>query len=54
MNLKEYLAFVAANEEEIVPKKNPSANSYGQPNILQLETDRLYKEDGEWCYKAAE
>lgn len=56
MNTAEYLAFVEANKQADRPKvSSHSEDTYAQPNILKLETKRLYQgEDGDWCYKAAE
>lgn len=52
ITLQQYEQQVREKIREAKPNPKPSEDSYGQPNILELEASRLYKdEDGQWCYR---
>lgn len=51
---KEYEARTNTRKDEVRPSERKSEDTYYQPNILNLETSRLYKDGDDWCYKASE
>lgn len=52
MTRTEYETLVAERKREANPDPQPSEDSYGSHNVMDLDADDLYKDaDGNWCCK---